>query len=444
MRKSIKEVLGGVFIAVIFIAVTITLIKSPLPHHYLSFYLALEIIAFALFSLYGAVVVATASTFAAVGILLIAESWFAFGAILTYWTTIAILNKYLAGVSQEYGEQKLEIENKEKEIGELITEEKKYSSQIPILKERIARYIKMAEFSLKLSTSFNDEKLYSFILEYVKKFFPGKKLSLLTEPEDQYDRWVLEKKIPLLVESTGKDYRFKKEQNYDVTSLIECPLFQFQKDEVVGTIKIESENAPFIPADLRVLNVASTLSSIALEKARLFRRTEELAITDDLTGLYTHAYFKERLEEEVKRAARYGEKFMVLMMDIDNFKHLNDSYGHPAGDIVLKNVADGIKQNIRETDIVGRYGGEEIAVILHSISVKKARNIAENIRKSIKTMEFVFNYRRVSVTLTIGASCFPDSPTAEILIGRADEALYTGKRKGKNKVIFSGDNIEHQ
>ncbi|MFH1414808.1 MAG: sensor domain-containing diguanylate cyclase [Elusimicrobiota bacterium] len=435
MKRVYNEVVSGILIAVTFTVLTIALVNSPSPNKYLALYLMLEIIAFALFSLYGAVLLATLSMFVALGTLIIAESWFAVAAILTYWGIIIILNKYLIEVSREYGKQNLEIENKEKNLGELITEEEKFSQMIPILKEMRARYVKMAEFSFKLSTSFNDSRLYSFVLEYVRKFFPGKKMSLLTIPEDQYDKWVHEKKAPLLIENTFKDYRFKKRFGASIKSLIVCPLFQ--NNEVVGTIKLESKSSPFSHSDLRLLNVATTLSSIALEKARLFRRTQELAITDDLTGLYTHIYFKERLEEEVKRAARYNENFILLMLDIDNFKHFNDTYGHQTGDIVLKNVSDTIQQIVRETDVVGRYGGEEIAVILHNISKQKAKDIAERIRISVGAIEFVFDYRKVSVTVTVGAASFPENPTAEVLIMRADEALYTGKKKGKNRVIFS-------
>jgi diguanylate cyclase (GGDEF)-like protein len=90
---------------------------------------------------------------------------------------------------------------------------------------------------------------------------------------------------------------------------------------------------------------------------------------------------------------------------------------------------------------VGRYGGEEIAVLLHKIDKKEAKIIADRIRHSIEKMEFVFDYRKVSVTVTIGAACFPDNPTAEVLIKNADDALYTGKDKGKNIVIFHGDKL---
>jgi len=348
-----------------------------------------------------------------------------------------ILNAYLEDVNKELGEQNLEIENKEKNIGDITLEEEKYSNLVRTLEERIDRYLHMSEFSLKLSTSFTDAKLYSFIMEYTKKLFPNSSLKLLTVAADQYDRWVLEKKSPLLVENAAKDYRFAIDGESDFISLIECPLFQ--ENRVTGAIRIENNRKPFTPSELRVLNVASTLSSLALEKARLFRQTKELAITDDLTGLYTQTYFKERLDEEVKRAARYSENFTVLMMDIDNFKFFNDTYGHQSGDIVLKKVADTIRLNIRETDIIARYGGEEISVMLHSLAPQKAVTVAENIRKEVASKKFTFDNAEISVTITIGGASFPENPTPELLIGRADEALYKGKSRGKNRVEFSGE-----
>ncbi|MFC2061306.1 diguanylate cyclase [Elusimicrobiota bacterium] len=434
MKKLINEILGGIFIAAVFIILTVALIKSPLPSRFFPFYLALEIIAFIFFFMYGAVTVAAAATIVAIGTLIIAGNWFSVAAIVAYWGAIIILYNYLSDVTEKQAEYKLLIENKEKSIGMLVSEEDRCSCLIPVLNERISRYMKLAEFSLKLSTTFDHNKLYSFIMEYVNNIFPFKQIKLLTIPEDQYDVWVINTKKPLIVENIDKDYRFTEKQKKGIVSLIDCPIFQ--EDKVTNTIKIESKKEPFSFSDLRLLSVACTLFSIALERAKLFSRTEELAITDDLTGLYTHSHFKERLEEEVKRASRYREKFAILMLDIDDFKNFNDAYGHPSGDIILKNVAEAVKKTVRETDIVGRYGGEEISVILLNISSTEATAIAKKIREAIEAMKFVFSHREVNVTATIGASSFPECSLPETLIGRADEALYKGKHLGKNTVVF--------
>lgn len=435
MKKLIKEIIGGILIAIGFTVVTRVLIESSHPQKYLPLYIGFEFIAFMLFSTYGAALIAIVATFVALGTLLIAENWFSMAAIATYWGVIMFLNIYLEDLNQENGKHKLEIEDNENSIGELFVKEREYSNSITTLIEKILRYNKLADFALILSTTFKIEKIYSFVLNYIKKFFPEKKVNLLTTPVDQYDKWVVENKRPLLVKNTGKDFRFSKTEGITFNSLIECPVFQ--EYEVVSIVKLISSDTSFTPSDLRILNVVSTLSSIALENARLYRRTKDLAITDSLTKLYTHVYFGERLEEEVKRAARYKEKFVTLMIDIDDFKHFNDTYGHPAGDMVLKRVAEAIQETVRETDIVGRYGGEEISVILHNIGTIKAQKIAERIRKSVESQEYEFNNRMTNVTITIGASSFPGSPTAEELIRRADEELYKGKEKGKNMVVFS-------
>ncbi|MFW6134987.1 MAG: diguanylate cyclase [Elusimicrobiota bacterium] len=436
MKKIIEELISGIIIAAAYTFITLALVKSPDPIKFLVLYIGIEIISFVIFSIYGAVVIAIVSSFIATGVLIITGEWVAFLVILAYWVMVAVLNYGLEYVNISQGKNQLEIEDKEKEIGELITEREKNRRLIPILRDRIARYLKLANFSLELSTSFDIGKLYSFIMEYIRKFFPGNRVSLLNIPEDKYDRWVLKTQKPLIVENTEKDYRFKKNSKSKVISIIESCLFE--KQEIIGAVKIESTDSYFKPADLRLLNVATTLSSIALEKAKLFQQIEELAVTDDLTRLYTHKYFKERLEEEVKRAARYNERFVVLMTDIDDFKHLNDTYSHQAGDIVLQEVAKVINDTVRETDVVGRYGGEEISVILNNINIKKARIIAERIRKAIENLEFQFE-EMVKITITIGAASFPENPTSEELIRRADKALYTGKRKGKNRVVFAGE-----
>jgi len=433
MNRLIRDIAGGVLVTALFIIITITLIKSSDPDKFLSLYIGLELIAFLFFSIYGAAAIAAVATFVALAALLIATAWFSLAAIVTYWSVILILNSYLEDVTKKYGRFQLELENREKEIAELSGRCEKNTSLIPIFKSRLKRYMFLSDFSLKLSTSFNSDTLYSFIIEYVRKFYPDKEISIINDPEDQFDRWVIEKNKPLLVENTGKDYRFKKDPD-NMFSLIACPLCQEQ--QFAGAVRVESYDDSFTAADLRLLSVASTLSSIALSKAGLFLRTQELAITDSLTGLYTHKYFKERLEEEVKRAARYNEEFVVFMMDIDKFKKVNDIYGHQAGDSVLKVVAETIRKIVRETDIAGRYGGEEISVLMHNTKPASAKKIAERIRKSIESHVFNNEGAEFSVTMTIGASLFPGCPTSEELLRRADEALYSGKNSGRNKVVF--------
>ena len=165
------------------------------------------------------------------------------------------------------------------------------------------------------------------------------------------------------------------------------------------------------------------LTIIAINHSRRYFR--ELALRDGLTGLYNHRFFQTELQTLIKRKAY--RKISLLMLDLDNFKHINDTYGHQAGDKILQRVAAILLENIRETDIAARYGGEEFAVILPGISLKEALKVAERNRKAIKN--------RCACTISIGVSALPEcATTAQELIKTADQALYRAKAKCKDRV----------
>ncbi|MBI5598596.1 MAG: GGDEF domain-containing protein [Deltaproteobacteria bacterium] len=187
--------------------------------------------------------------------------------------------------------------------------------------------------------------------------------------------------------------------------------------------------------------------SHALLEKRVEERTAELnvmnaelkklSITDGLTGIYNHRYFYERLEDEVKRAGRYGRRVSVIMADIDHFKRYNDTNGHQAGDEVLRGVASCIKGRIRGQDIAARYGGEEFAVVMPETGREDAAGLAERIRRAVREEPF-FNRENQpggSLTVSLGVAGFPDDAAdAKGLIGKADHALYTAKETGRDRV----------
>lgn len=167
------------------------------------------------------------------------------------------------------------------------------------------------------------------------------------------------------------------------------------------------------------------------------RKLKELSLTDGLTGIFNKRHFNERLTAEIKRAARYSKNVSLIMLDIDHFKHYNDVNGHPEGDKVLKGVADCLVQNVRDIDIVVRYGGEEFSVILPETDKKEAMVIAERIRSFVAIQPFANKENQPGGNLTVsqGISCYPeDAPEAEGLIEKADIALYVAKNKGRNRV----------
>ena len=166
-----------------------------------------------------------------------------------------------------------------------------------------------------------------------------------------------------------------------------------------------------------------------------FMLAQIASITDPLTGLYTRWFFTKSLKEEFERAKRYGTHFSVIMADIDNFKVINDTYGHTVGDRVLEYVARVFTSNTRATDIVGRYGGEEFIVLLPNTDAKGATEVAEKLRRILKNNNpFPF-----PVTMSFGVASFPENEVElpETLVALADKALYTSKAKGKNRVTLA-------
>jgi two-component system cell cycle response regulator len=164
---------------------------------------------------------------------------------------------------------------------------------------------------------------------------------------------------------------------------------------------------------------------------------ERLSVTDELTGLANRRRLMAELERELRRSGRHGRSFSILMLDVDRFKHFNDTYGHPAGDAVLKRLATTLRECVRDVDTVARYGGEEFMVILPETPAAEAARVAERIRASAETDRFTPDGGSVAlnVTVSIGYAWFPENAkTPEALIEAADQALYRSKESGRNRV----------
>jgi len=176
--------------------------------------------------------------------------------------------------------------------------------------------------------------------------------------------------------------------------------------------------------------------SSTLEKIALFREVKALSVHDGLTGLYTHLFIMSSLSQEVSRSARYGSNLSILLLDLDNFKEVNDELGHLAGDAVLKEVAQILKASVRGIDSVGRYGGEEFLVILPETDAEAAMLIGERLRRKLEATQFVYERNEISLTLSGGLAVFREGMDENALIKIADENLYKAKREGKNMVSY--------
>lgn len=157
------------------------------------------------------------------------------------------------------------------------------------------------------------------------------------------------------------------------------------------------------------------------------------ARTDHLTALYNQTYFKERLEIEVERAHRYQASLSLVMMDLDHFKKINDFYGHPQGDIVIKDVAERIRYQLRSSDISCRYGGDEFALLLVQTKVDDAQALCKRIEQSFKDTDFSLG---LNLTASFGIAQLSSTQTAEEFLQEADSLLYKAKARGRNTIFY--------
>lgn len=179
--------------------------------------------------------------------------------------------------------------------------------------------------------------------------------------------------------------------------------------------------------------------ALAFRRIKLYKEIETLAITDALTGVYTRRYSLERLQEEVQRSAARKSQMVFLMLDVDHFKKVNDQYGHLTGDEVLKEVGNLLRENVREIDIAGRYGGEEFSVVLPDTDTQGAMLVAERIRQAAEKRVIKAYDATVRITVSIGMSAFPNDGKLPVeLIDKADWALYRAKSQGRNRTIAFG------
>jgi diguanylate cyclase (GGDEF)-like protein len=223
-------------------------------------------------------------------------------------------------------------------------------------------------------------------------------------------------------------------------SVLSVPLGPLELNgRVHGLITVARPSGTFSADDREVLRSLAIQAGLALENVELHNQVSRQAVTDELTGLANHRRFQELLEVEMEQVRRYGHPVGLIMLDIDNFKSVNDTYGHQQGDVVLKRVSRALADSSREADLPARYGGEELALILPHTDMEGAYAIAERIRTAVESLRIpVANGRgplRVTVSLGVASS---REGHKETLIGQADAALYDAKRQGKNRTIRAG------
>jgi diguanylate cyclase (GGDEF)-like protein len=196
-----------------------------------------------------------------------------------------------------------------------------------------------------------------------------------------------------------------------------------------------SQREPFQTADLDLLAAAVAQAGVAILNARRHERAQELASADRLTGLWNHGEFHQRLSEETARSRRHNLNFSVLILDVDNFKAVNDYYGHRGGDDLLRQLAHRIQENMRSSDLAARYGGDEFAIVFTETGLQGAQIAAEHLRQEVEGRPFHIRNQDVPITISAGVAGFPDDATdMEQLVETADRRLSYAKKSGKNRV----------
>ncbi|HJZ83983.1 MAG TPA: diguanylate cyclase [Polyangia bacterium] len=212
-------------------------------------------------------------------------------------------------------------------------------------------------------------------------------------------------------------------------------------DEAIGSFTLAARRRGVFGKDKRdMLGVIANQVGISIENAKMYRLMEEMATTDGLTGLYNHRTFQERIAMMLDRSERLDKKCSLILCDIDHFKSINDTYGHPVGDVVLRRVAQLLASSVRKIDLVARYGGEEFALVLEETYARGARELAERVRLEVAKQQFTSDQGGFQITLSLGIASYPDDGRdKQILIEKADQALYTAKRSGRNRSVHHAD-----
>ncbi len=234
---------------------------------------------------------------------------------------------------------------------------------------------------------------------------------------------------PIVVNNIKKDEIFIDSEASFVRSIACIPMIVY--DDVIGVINVTNKRhgKEFSDEDVEMLKAVADQAAVAINKAQLW----DMAVTDSLTGLYVRRYFMVKLQEELLRAERYNNILSVVMADLDRFKDINDTYGHEAGDRVLKTIGKFFQQNIRDVDVASRYGGEEFVLMIPEGTIDAAQCLSERLRKKLSELSFE---NLPSITISLGIASYPtDGKTPEDLIRKADAAMYAAKRAGRNQVV---------
>jgi len=340
-----------------------------------------------------------------------------------------------------------------------------YHSQILKQKQTME---KMNAYLYKLSSDLKIENLLQNCLEILIEFYKGD-IGILLVLDENLKKYISTDIITINLQNIVKDTNVKGNYTYIILSpnkisanekeriqsltyeyglerckgIITLPIFDEKKTKAIAIIGLYKKSKREILSEFKrtkeIMEIFLSHLNLEIENSMLHEELNIASITDPLTELYNRRYFNLRLKEEFLKAKREGYPFSIMISDLDNFKKYVDKFGHPLGDIILKEVAGVVKLSLRATDIICRFGGDEFAYILPFSTSLDAKIVAERIKKNVQNFEFLKGNvnEKVHITLSIGIASFPEHGNSEIeILSKADNALFTAKSMGKNGIVI--------
>lgn len=349
-------------------------------------------------------------------------------------------------------------------LSESIAAKEEMLKSLPQIRRKASFLFKVSQSLIALT---DREQIHDFLINTLGELFPRAdsilffgfnkerdSLSLLRSLKRRHsiikekkggaiDKWTLHHNRSLLIEDLTKDFRFDPHKieafnSRGAQSFIVSPLSIDHR--LLGIVRAETNQpSSFNLDDLRFLRNICDLATVVLERVDLFASARDLAIKDSLTALYLREYFFNRLEEELNRARIKGSEIGIIMLDIDDFKMINDRYGHIVGDFVLRKLAKTLLDIAGGAgNLISRFGGEEFIISIPECSKQELVSIGENIRKKIEGTELTFRRKKISFTVSLGAILASgEGEDTERLTQRVDKLLYKAKKEGKNKLCFA-------
>lgn len=321
------------------------------------------------------------------------------------------------------------------DLGSILTSDMELNRMLILIMKKVKNILRASTWSIFVL----DEETGELVLEKTSiKSFKEKQSKVRLKPGEGIPGWVLKEGVPVIVPDVTKDRRFLCDlSDSDINhSLICVPLKS--RGKVIGVMEFGNnfDNEPFTKNDMDLLMRITDYISLVIERVMLYQKMAELAVTDDLTKLFNSRYLNRTIEVEIQRSERSKTSVSLIFMDIDNFKQVNDSFGHLVGSKVLVEIGQILMKSLRSIDIIARYGGDEFVIVLPQTLPESAMRVAERVRRLIEKNVFLKKEGyNIKLTASFGVASYPRSAkTKEDLIKLADEAMYKVKSHTKNGV----------